>query len=50
MIKNTIKSEIVVITLENVEELLQSDYNLRYKAPKTISVVFHNGSTTTIIS
>ena len=42
--KNIIKSETTVIVLENIEELLKYT-NLRYKTPKEIHVVFHNGST-----
>ena len=41
----TIKSEIIVTILENIEELSHSICNLRYKTPKEIPVVFHNGST-----
>ena len=41
----TIKSEIMVITLENLKELLIVFAILRYKTPKKIPVVFHNGST-----
>ena len=39
-----IKSGITVIILENAEELLIIS-NLRYKIPKEIPVIFHNGST-----
>ena len=42
-IKN-IKSEAIVIIQENIEEQLIIT-NLRYKIPKKIPVVFHNGST-----
>ena len=38
-IKNTIKSEIIVIILENDIHIL------RQKTPKEISVIFNNGST-----
>ena len=38
------KSEIIVITTENLEELLLY-LQLRYKVPKEIPIVFHNGST-----
>ena len=41
------QKEIIVITLENLEELLIFVNNictLRYKTPKKIPVVFHNGS------
>ena len=41
-IKSIIKSEIIVITMEKLEELLI--IFLRYKTPKEITVVFHNGS------
>ena len=37
--------EIIVITLENLEELLIIFINIRYKTPNEIPVVFHNGST-----
>ena len=37
--------EIIVITLENLEELLTIFINIRYKTPNEIPVVFHNGST-----
>ena len=49
-----IKKEIIVIILESTEELLtvfelqntnQLNCSLRYKIPKNISAVFHNGST-----
>ena len=40
--KNNIKSEIIVITQENIEALLIIFLNLRYKIPKEIPVVFHN--------
>ena len=43
-LKNTIKSEIIVITLKNLEAAY-SICNLRHKTPKEIPVVFHNGST-----
>ena len=38
-------SEIIVTIQENIEELSHSICNLRYKTPKEIPVVFHNGST-----
>ena len=41
MIKNTKRLEIIVITRENIEELLM----ILYKTPKEIPVVFHSGST-----
>ena len=41
----TIKSEIMVITLENLKELLMVFAILRYKTPKEITLVAHNGST-----
>ena len=41
----TIKSEIMVITLENLKELLMVFAILRYKTPKEITLVVHNGST-----
>ena len=37
-------SEIIVTIQENIEELSHSICNLRYKTPKEIPVVFHNGS------
>ena len=40
-IKNITKSKIIVITLENI--IYQK--NIKYKIPKEIPVVFHNGST-----
>ena len=46
MMKNIKKLEIIVITLRNIEQLAADDIcNLRYKTPKEISVVFHNGFT-----
>ena len=41
----TIKSEIIVITQENLEGAANNICNLKYKIPKEIPVVFHNGST-----
>ena len=41
----TKNSEIIVITLENLEELHKNICNLRYRVPKKIPVIFHNGST-----
>ena len=41
MIKNIKRLEIIVITRENIEELLM----ILYKTPKEIPAVFHNGST-----
>ena len=40
-----IKSEIIFILMENIEELLIMFAIYIYKAPKEILVVFHNGST-----
>ena len=45
-IKTRKKSEIITITPEKLEELAaHSECNLRYKVPKEIPAVFHNGST-----
>ena len=44
MIKTKKKSEIIFIATENLGAA-HSECNLRYKVPKEISVVFHNGST-----
>ena len=46
-IKNIIRFETIVIILENTEVLLSVHdiCNLRYKIPKQIHVVLHNGST-----
>ena len=45
-IKTRKKSEIIAITPEKLEELAaHSECNLRYKVPKEIPAVFHNGST-----
>ena len=41
MIKNIKRLEIIVITRENIEELLM----ILYKTLKEIPAVFHNGST-----
>ena len=41
--KNIIKSEIIVILLENIEVLLCS-CKLRYETLKEIPAVFHNGA------
>ena len=41
IIKSIIKSDIIVTTQENIEELL---IVLRYKTSKEIPIVFHNGS------
>ena len=43
-IKNIIRLEIIVTLLENIDAA-HDICNLRYKIPKEISVVFHNGST-----
>ena len=43
IIKSIIKSVIIATTQENIEQLLIAF--LRYKTPKEITVVFHNGST-----
>ena len=42
---NTKKSKIIVITLKNLEEQLNSICNLRYKVPKSIPLVIQNRST-----
>ena len=44
IIKSIIKSEIILNTQENIEELL-SIHNLRYKTLKEIPTIFHNGYT-----
>ena len=44
MIKNTKKSEIIVITLGNIETLLIMFVFSDTKTPTEIPVVFHNGS------
>ena len=41
----TKKFEIIVITLENIYNTTHNICNLRYKVPKEIPVVIHNGST-----
>ena len=43
-LKNIIKSEIIVAT-GKYREATHSIFNLRYKTPKEIPVIFHNGST-----
>ena len=43
-IKNTTKSKITDITLVNIRVPAHNVCNLRYKTPKDIPVVFHNGS------
>ena len=45
VIKNIIKLEIIVTIQVNIEEQHIYICNLRYKTPKEIPVVFHNGST-----
>ena len=50
-IKNTLKQKIIVTLQENIDKysyinIVAHDIcNLRYKTPKEIPVVFHNGST-----
>ena len=44
-LNHTVKSEIIVIIQENIEELLIVFAITRCKIPKEILVVFHNGST-----
>ena len=44
MIKDIIKSEIIVITLENYVSAFQSIFDLRYETAKEIPVIFHNSS------
>ena len=45
IIKSIRRSQIIVITQENVEELLIICVILRYKTPKETPILFHNGST-----
>ena len=43
MMTKNLKFEIIIIALENIAVLLII-YRLRYKTPKEIPVLFHNGS------
>ena len=43
MIKNTITSEIIVVTPKKCRDAARNICNLRYKTPKEIPVVFHTG-------
>ena len=43
MIKNTITSEIIVVTTKKCRDAARNICNLRYKTPKEIPVVFHTG-------
>ena len=45
MIKNTIKSELTIIIAGKYRGAAHCICNLRYKIPKEIPVVFHNGPT-----
>ena len=44
-LKKNIKSEIIVITQGKFRGVAHNICNLRYKTPKEIPLVFHNGST-----